>query len=359
MGANRQRLIFCLLIAPIAFAAPLPKMHPSSVFNQNISAAAPHPNSQSMIDQLTLLGGFGNNRMQIDFSIHVLYADATTPLVQTTSIPGVGNGYYTTDCEPLGGMIALPVGGAIEGQSGYSCTNLDDDCHLIVVRGNDLVETYRANLVGGQMQTQCVANWRLDGIYPATQRGDHCTSADAAGFPIAPLLFNADELAALVSVPNSDLGHAIRFILPNARMANDVSLGGVSGRLYVRPGTHAGAPSGPSASVPYGSRLRLAADFPLTGYNPAAQVLLRTMQRYGIVLADGGTVALTAESDRYTSTKWTDLGLTARVFDQTVGARKLFVADFQVLDTGARIAETYDCVRSQPQLGGLFANGFE
>ena len=359
MIANLRNFLLCLAIAPAALAVPLPKMHPSSVFNQPISGAPAHPASQTMIEQLTALGGFGNNRLQIDFSFYVLYADASTPLVQTTSIPGPGNGYYDTDCEPLGGLIALPSGGAIEGQSGYTCDNLSGDCHLLVVRGNDLIETYRANLVGGQMQTQCVANWRLDGVYASTLRGDHCTSADAAGFPIAPLLFNADELAALVAVPDSDLGHAIRFILPNARMASDAGLGGVLGRLYVRPGTHAGAPSGPSASVPYGSRLRLAADFPLTGYNPAAQVLLRTMKRYGIVLADGGTVALTAESDRYTTAKWADLGISARVFDQTAGARKLFVSDFQVLDTGARIAETYDCVRTQPQLGQLFANGFE
>lgn len=354
----KRVLVFAAMYSAV-FAAPLPKLHPSSVFNQPISTTAVHPNSQTMIDQLSVLGGFGNNRLQIDFSFYVLYADAATPLVQTTLIPGANNAYYTTDCEPLGGMIAIPLGGAIEGQSAYVCDNLNEDCHLLVVHGNDLIETYRANLVNGQMQTQCVANWRLDGIYGATLRGDHCTSADAAGFPIAPLLFNADELAALVAVPDSDLGHAIRFILPNARMANDTALGGVQGRLYVRPGTHAGAPSGPSASVPYGSRLRLAADFPLTGYNPAAQVLLRTMKRYGIVLADGGTVALTAESDRYTTAKWADLGISARVFDQTAGARKLFAADFQVLDTGARIAETYDCVRSAPQLGQLFANGFE
>ena len=60
--------------------------------------------------------------------------------------------------------------------------------------------------------------WHLKAIYPAEGRGDHCTSADAAGFPIAPLLFNADEVFA--ALPSGDLGHAIRFILPNGRMAN-------------------------------------------------------------------------------------------------------------------------------------------
>ena len=355
-----RSLILPLIFAPMfSWSAPLPRLHPNSVFNQNISAAPLHPASQAMIDQLTALGGFGNNRLQIDLSFYVLYADAQTPTIVTTSIPGPGNAYYAPDCEPVGGSIPIPVGGAIEGETGYTCDNLNGDCHLVVVRGQELIESYRASIVGGQMQTQCVAVWRLDGLYPATGRGEHCTSADAAGFPIAPLLFNADEVAAAIARPNGDLGHAIRFILPNPRMASDASLGGVSGRLYVRPATHAGGPSGPVSSVPYGARLRLDPAFPLAGYNPAAQVLLRTMQRYGMVLADGGNIALTGESDRYTVAKWADLGLTTRIFDQTPGARKVFVADFQVLDTGPRIAETYECVRSQPQLTVEFANGFE
>jgi serine/threonine-protein kinase len=180
---------------------------------------------------------------------------------------------------------------------------------------------------------------------------------------MAPLLFNADEIAAsLVLDPagGGDLGHAIRFILPNARMANDPDLGGAYGRLYVRPATHAGGPSGPAGSVPYGSRLRLRADFPLDGYNPAARVILNTFKRYGIVLADGGTVALTAESDLYTTAKWADLGIDSRVFDQTSGATDVTASDFDVVDTGLRIAETYDCVRTDVEPRDvIFADGFE
>ena len=95
-------------------------------------------------------------------------------------------------------------------------------------------------------------------------------------------------------------------------MATDASLGGVAGRLYVRPASHAGGPSGPKGSVPYGSRLRLRADFPLTGYVPAARVILNTLKRYGMVLSDGGSIALTAESDLYTDTKWAELGINSR-----------------------------------------------
>ena len=178
---------------------------------------------------------------------------------------------------------------------------------------------------------------------------------------MAPLLFNADEIQASLDADptgGGDLGHAIRFILPNARMASDTNLGGDSVRLYVRPASHAGGPSGPSGSVPYGARLRLKAGFDDASYPPPARVILNTFMRYGIVLADGGTVALTAESDLYTTTKWADLGIGSRLFDQTLNAQKVFIDDFEVVDTGPRIAETYDCVRSAVE-PGLFADGFE
>ena len=364
---NRIRIELLLVLASIALssgaaAAELPRMHPASPWYQRVDSSALHPLSPSMISTWSgLSGGFGNGRMQIDFSFYVLYADQATPTGSVISIPS-GNpddAYYADDCEPLNSAVPLPAGGAIEGQAGYNCNNLGGDCHLLVARGNELFEVYRANVTASGIEAQCLALWRRDGLYPATGRGDHCTSADAAGFPIAPLLFNADEVFNAMQVTDGDLGHAIRFIVPNARMASDGSLGGVAGRLYVRPATHAGGPSGPTGSIPYGVRLRLRSDFPMTGYSAAAQTILRTMQRYGIVLADGGTVALTAEADRYTTHTWAELGIDSRVFDLTPGAQDVLAADFEVIDTGPRIAETYNCVRSEPSFDDLFADGFE
>ena len=71
----------------------------------------------------------------------------------------------------------------------------------------------------------------------------------------------------------------------------------------------------PAITIPSGSRLRLRADFPVTLYNPAPQVILRTMQRYGIVLSDGGNIALTAEDDLYNTRKWSELNISLRAFD--------------------------------------------
>lgn len=361
LSAEALVALLSVVLALPAIAAPLPRMHPASVWYQRVDQAALHPNSASMISTLQGLGGFGNGRMQIDFGMHVLYADASTPTRPVIELPSnlPEDDYYLPDCEALNTPVPLPAGGAIEGQSGYTCNNFGNDCHLLVVQGPQIFELYRANVTSSGVEAQCLALWRRDAMYPAENRGDHCTSADAAGFPIAPLLFNADEVAAAVAQPDGDLGHAIRFILPNPRMASDTSLGGVAGRLYVRPASHAGAPSGPTGSVPYGARLRLRADFPMQNYNPAAQVILRTMQRYGIVLADGGNIALTAESDRFTTNTWASLGIDSREFDLSPGAQKVFISDFQVIDTGPRIAETYNCLRTQPSFDGVFASGFE
>ncbi len=181
-------LLTSTLAAPL-HATPLPRVHPGSPWYQRIDQAPLHPNSGTMISTLSGLGGFGFGRMQIDFGMNVLYAPVGTPTQPLISIPS-GNpddAYYLPDCEPLATPVPLPAGGAIESQSGYSCDNLNNDCHLLVVQGNEIFEVYRTNVTALGVESQCLARWRMDALYPATGRGEHCTSADAAGFPIAPV----------------------------------------------------------------------------------------------------------------------------------------------------------------------------
>lgn len=337
-------LLVALACGTVQAEAP-PRFPTQAVWHQDISNAATHADSATMISGLAGLGGFGYGRMQIDFSMHIVHAPANAPTRTIVGFPS-NDEYYAPDCEPVGTPMPVPANAAIEGQTGLTCDNGNGDCHLLVVQGNTLYEAYTANASGATgLESMCLAVWKLDRVYQDSNRGEHCTSADAAGFPIAPLLFNADEVHAAMQVANGDLGHAIRFILPNPRMATNL-VNGVKRKVYVRPASHAGGPSGPEATVPYGARLRLRSDFPVHLYPAGAQVVLRTMQRYGIVLADGGNIALTAESDRYTTRKWTEVGITARVFDQAVPGTPVRVQDFAVIDTGPRIVETYDCVRN-------------
>ncbi len=360
----RQQLKgIAVLLASLAYctpacSAPPPRFPPAAVWNQNISQAPLHPQSSSMITSLTNLGGFGFGRMQIDFGMRIVHAAPGAPTRSIIGFPDADE-YYAPDCEPIGTLMPVPANAAIEASSNLTCDNNNGDCHLLVVQENVLYEAYRANASGGAgLQAQCLAIWKLDRVYQPSNRGEHCTSADAAGFPIAPLLFNADEVYAATQIVDGDLGHAIRFILPNARMASNDPAPNTTRRipLYVRPASHAGGPTGPTSTVPYGSRLRLRSDFPVHLYNPAAQVILRTMQRYGIVLSDGGNIALTAEDDLYTTHKWTELNINSRVFDQAVPGTPVRVQDFSVIDTGDRIIETYDCVRNAEPALNIPAN---
>ena len=61
-------------------------------------------------------------------------------------------------------------------------------------------------------------------------------------------------------------------------------------------------------SVPYGARLRIRDDR-LTAvlaavHSDAARVVVHAMHDYGIILSDGGNIALTAEDDERTTAKW-------------------------------------------------------
>ncbi len=342
-------------------ASPAPRFLPNAVWHQDVSNASLHPNSDAMLATLSGLGGWGNgNRFQIDFSLHVHpAAPADAPRIQIVPHSSSGE-YYSPDCEALPTSMPVPADAAFEGQTGLSCNNDAGDCHLLVRDGNLLYELFSGDLSNGQLNARCLAVWDLRAVYPPEGRGEHCTSADAAGFPMSALLVNADGVAAALGDPDSDLGHAVRFVLPNARMASDGSLGGVGGRLYVRPASHAGAPSGPVGTVPYGTRMRLKANFNMSGYNEAARIILRTMQRYGIVLSDGGNIALTFESDRHTEHSWSELGVGPHLFwNGANGSTPVQVQDFEIIDTGPRIAETFQCVRTEVESDVIFEDTFE
>ena len=261
----------------------------SSIFYQDVSSAPLDPNSAQVISQLAQVG-WGSGQMQIDFSLTILHADSS---VQPRAFTPA-NGYYTPDCDMT--AVPIPPGGNAEGSSNYACdtsyqTEGQGDCHVLVYQGTRLYELYNTNIAGGlstgtPFTTLCEVVWDLTHDYwqPGNpySRGDQCTSADAAGMPIAPLLVTGAELQAGL-VP-----HALRFILPNPSMAQGV---------YVHPATHAGAPSGTSLYPPYGARFRLKAGFDLSTLpNASARAVAVALQTYGMFLDDGGNIPLTMDA---------------------------------------------------------------
>lgn len=288
---------------------------------QEVGDAAVDPDSDLMINALQA-AGWGNGRFQIDRSFEILEADAATERLDFVPTED----FYSPDCdrEP----VPVPEGGNLEGESGYACES-DGDCHLLVADRAEarLYEMWRADIRGEDFRGGCLAVWEMDRVYPEDGRGDQCTSADAAGYPIAPLLFSADEVAAGV------IDHAIRFILPNSSIRDGV---------FYHPATHAtNSDGGGGEAIPYGARLRLSPDFDMSRIeDPEARVVATALQTYGMLLADGGNIALTSEDDRNSVAKWDDL------FD-THALEAIEPRDFEVLELGTPIELTYDCVRNE------------
>jgi len=148
--------------------------------------------------------------------------------------------------------------------------NATGDRHALMIDPTTctLYELYDAqyNAGGSTAGSGAIWNLRSDALRPAGW-----TSADAAGLPIMPGLLRYDE------VLSGQITHAIRM---TAAMT-DTS--------YLWPARHeAGTASNPNLP-PMGARFRLKASFDISGYSPQAQVVLRAMQHYGLILADNGS----------------------------------------------------------------------
>jgi hypothetical protein len=178
---------------------------------------------------------------------------------QTVSV----NFTYQSESDP--GPYPFGPDTPIEGGAGAT-----GDRHAIMIDPSTctLYELYDAYYNGNSSTAGSGAIWNLrsDALRPAGW-----TSADAAGLPIMPGLLRYDE------VQSGQITHAIRM----TAATTDTS--------YLWPARHeAGARSDPNLP-PMGARFRLNAGFNISGYSPQAQVVLRAMQHYGLILADNGS----------------------------------------------------------------------
>jgi len=123
---------------------PAPYFPVGAIWTQDVSHAPLDRQSATMIAWLADAGGWGTGKMRVDLNIRVLQAEADTPYVPFHEGPG----FYEGDSDVVA-KFPLPVGGGIEGESGYQCPIDQEDCHLIVVDRSHgkLYETFQANQV--------------------------------------------------------------------------------------------------------------------------------------------------------------------------------------------------------------------
>lgn len=160
-----------------------------------------------------------------------------------------------------------PFGASTPIEGGQSSSG---DRHAIMVNPKTctLYELYDARYSSSSSTAGSGAIWNLrsNRLRPASW-----TSADAAGLPILPGLVTYDE------VLSGKITHAIRMTAER------------TDSTYLWPARHeAGARDDPSLP-PMGARFRLKRTFNISQYSSQAQVVLRAMQQYGLILADNGS----------------------------------------------------------------------
>ena len=242
------------------------RLFPSdSPWNQAIDKKTVDPNSTVMIKQLgsgvSLHPDFGANAYWADgkpFGIPYRVVSGTTPKVPISFT-------YSSESDP--GPYPFPSDAPIEGGS-----NSTGDRHVIILDQDHwkLYETWSSYpQADGSWQagSGAVFNLTSTALRPAGW-----TSADAAGLPILPGLVRYDEVYL-----HKAINHAIRFTVAQTRKA------------YIAPARHFASSNTSPSLLPMGARLRLKANYDISGFSAPAQVILKALKKYGIIVADNGS----------------------------------------------------------------------
>ena len=252
---------------PAAAGTPVPgapncAMYPSdNVWNTDISGLPVDSHSAAW---LSSMGGtthlhpdFGPSGIPaVPYGIPYTVVSPLTPKVSLTFD-------YAGESDP--GPYPFSASTPIEGGAGST-----GDRHALMVDPSSctLYELYDARYIptGSTAGSGAIWNLRSNALRPTGW-----TSADAAGLPILPGLLRYDE------VVSGSVTHAIRM----TAQTTDTS--------YLWPARHEAGSASNAALPPMGARFRLKADYDISGYSPEAQVVLRAMRHYGLILADNGS----------------------------------------------------------------------
>jgi hypothetical protein len=233
-----------------------------NAWNVDVSAAPVDPKSS------TLIASCGLRNLHPDFGTVYDGAPNGIPFVVVhaaqAKVPVSFD--YSEESDP--GPYPVPADAPIEG--GASSTG---DRHVLVVDVDawKLYELYDAHPINGGTSWHAGSGAVFD-LTSNALRPAGWTSADAAGLPIFPGLVRYDE-----AVQVGAINHALRFTCPRTRKA------------YVAPARHYASSDTSSSLPPMGMRVRLKASFDTTKFSPPVRAILRSMMRYGMLLADNGS----------------------------------------------------------------------
>lgn len=263
-NATAQSLVPDLGIgASLNGARPFPS---NNAWNMDVSRFPVHPNSTNLIASMGANTGlhpdFGTFWQGAPIGIPYVVVSGTQPMVPVNFTD------YGDESDP--GPYPIPANAPIEGGPASN-----GDRHVLVVDRDNwkLYETFYSFPIGGGTSWNAASGavWNLSSnkLRPAGW-----TSADAAGLAVFPGLVRRDEVVQL-----QEIRHAIRFTASTTR------------RSYVYPATHHAGSTTSLNAPPMGLRVRLRSNFNVD--NPAfsanVRVILRALQKYGMILADNGS----------------------------------------------------------------------
>ena len=167
----------------------------------------------------------------------------------------------------------IPTGVNRVRETGALTDDSNNDHHLITINADTcyIYETYQDGIAGEAWNATSGYDYdHLSYDQPNGQSGGGTT--DAAGLPILPLTVTLSDFQ------QGEIRHALRFtacaqcISPSALWPAISSTGGNE------------------AAAPMGSRFRLKQSFDVSGFSPQAQIVLTALKRFGMYLADIGTI---------------------------------------------------------------------
>ncbi len=229
----------------------------SNPLNQEIASAPVSPRSAEYIASIGLSG-----HLHPDFGTDPSYGIPYTVVERSQPKVPIDFTAYGEESDP--GPYPIPPNAPVEG------AGEEGDRHVLVLRRGTckLYELYGASRAGAgwDAESGAVFNLRSNALRP-----EGWTSADAAGLPIMPLLVRYEEAHA------GQIDHALRVTVARTQ------------RGYIHPATHFASSSSDPSLPPMGLRLRLSASYSLSGFSGESLVVLRALQRYGLIVADNGS----------------------------------------------------------------------
>jgi hypothetical protein len=255
--------------------APLSPLLPAdNIWNTPVDTAPLHPLNAQWMD---INNGHTGHNFHADFGTTYLGRNLGIPfnVIAGASVLKVAVRLtrYAGESDPLpAGGVPIPTNVIIEGDPGPFDPNADNHCLILDTDTHTIHEFFGMQRNGnGTYTAKQYSRW--DYTSNALRR-DGWTSADAAGLPITPGLVRYDEVLEAVA-SGGTVPHAFRFTLD------------LSWQPHLWPARH-DAPSGGPLNPPMGMRVRLKADYDISGYSPMNQAILRTLKTYGMILADNG-----------------------------------------------------------------------